>query len=367
MSEQITVNYQNKPCYDIIIDNSFEGLSKKIKELGFEGRKIAVITDTNVEKLYLKELTGLLSDASKTVISYAIPAGEANKNLSEVEKVYEVLIKNHFDRHDLLIALGGGVVGDMTGFIAATYLRGIAFVQVPTTLLSQTDSSIGGKTGVDFNGYKNMIGAFYMPRLVYMNIKTLDSLDGRQFASGFAEVMKHGLIKDQNFYEWLLDNIYEINDKEEDVLCEMIKRSCEIKKAVVEKDPTEKGDRMLLNFGHTLGHAIEKAKNFELFHGECVALGAIAAAFISWKKGMISMEEYYEIRDMFVPFNLPISIEDLDPLEVIELAKSDKKADSDKIRFVLLKAIGKAVVSMDVTEDEMKAALDEIIYIESND
>lgn len=366
MSEVMTVNYQNKPCYNIVFDKSFDGLSKEIEDLGFKDRRIAIITDTNVEPLYASEVQDALK-GFKEVHVYALPAGEENKNLDEINKVYEFLIQNHFDRHDLLVALGGGVVGDMTGFIAATYLRGISFVQVPTTLLAQTDSSIGGKTGVDFKGYKNMVGAFYMPSLVYMNISTLNTLSGQQFSSGFAEVMKHGLIKDQDFYFWLIENMYEITDKEPDVLLEMIMRSCDIKRKVVEKDPTEKGDRMLLNFGHTLGHAIEKAKEFKLFHGECVALGAVAAAFISYKKGMLSMEEYYEIRDMFVPFGLPISVEDIDPEEVIKLTKSDKKADSDKVRFILLKSVGKAVVSTDVTDDEMKAALDEIIYIEDND
>ena len=348
MSDILTVNYEKKPCYDIVIDNSFSELVQRVKELGFENRKIAIITDSNVEPLYGDEIKNLLASIANKAIVYAIPAGEENKNLSEIEKIYQVLIDEHFDRHDLIVALGGGVVGDMAGFTAATYLRGISFIQIPTTLLAQTDSSIGGKTGVDYKGFKNMVGAFHMPRLVYINISTLNSLDYRQFASGFAEVMKHGLIKDSNFYTFLIDNIYEIGDKDPD-------------------DPTEKGDRVLLNFGHTLGHAIEKAKNFELLHGECVALGCICAAFISWKKEMISMEEYYEIRDMFVPFNLPISIEDLDSAQVIELAKSDKKADLDKIRFILLKSIGKAVVSMEVTDDEMKKALEEIIYIENND
>ena len=367
MSVLLNVTYEKKPCYDIVIDNSFSELVERIKSLGFEKRKIAIITDTNVKSLYAEDIAASLKVLSDIIIIHEIEAGEIHKNLNEIEKIYQDLISNNFDRHDLIIALGGGVVGDMAGFAAATYLRGISFVQIPTTLLAQTDSSIGGKTGVDFNGYKNMVGAFHMPKLVYINTSTLDTLDDRQFASGFAEVMKHGLIKDSNFYTFLIDNIYEINDKDPEILMEMIKRSCEIKKAVVEKDPTEKGDRVLLNYGHTLGHAIEKAKNFELYHGECVALGCIAAAFISWKKEMISMEEYYEIRDMFVPFNLPISIEDIDPNEVIKLAKSDKKADSDKIRFILLKSIGKAVVSMDVTDEEMKNALDEIIYIESND
>ena len=367
MSEVLTINYDKKPCYNIVFDTSFDELSSNIKELGFEGRKIAIVTDSNVKPLYSDNIKDALKEISDKIFVYEIPAGEENKNLSQINEIYRFLIENHFDRHDLLIALGGGVVGDMTGFTAATYLRGIAYVQIPTTLLSQTDSSIGGKTGVDYEGYKNMVGAFYMPSLVYTNISTLNTLSDRQFASGFAEVMKHGLIKDQNFYTWLIENMYEISDKEPEVLMEMVKHSCEIKKAVVEKDPTEKGDRALLNFGHTLGHAIEKAKNFELFHGECVALGCVAAAFISWKKELISMEEYYEIRDMFVPFNLPISIEDVDADEVIKLTKSDKKADSNKVKFVLLKGIGKAFISTDVTDDEMKKALEEIIYIENND
>ncbi|MCR5671609.1 MAG: 3-dehydroquinate synthase [Butyrivibrio sp.] len=363
----MVVNFEEKPCYEIVFEKDFEGLSEKVKALGFEGRRICIVTDSNVEKLYSKEVSEKLKDIASTVLIYAIPAGEENKNLKEIEKIYEVLIENHFDRHDLLVALGGGVVGDMCGFTAATYLRGISFIQIPTTLLAQTDSSIGGKTGVDFNGYKNMVGAFYMPRLVYMNVSVLKTLDERQYASGFAEVMKHGLIKDQDFYTWLIENMYEIGDREEETLLEMVQKSCDIKRTVVEKDPHEKGDRALLNFGHTLGHAIEKTKNFTLSHGECVALGCVAAAFISWKKQLISMEEYYEIRDMFVPFNLPISVTDIDKKKVIENARSDKKSDKDMIRFILLKKIGKAFIDTTVTEDEMNAALDEIIYIENND
>ncbi len=367
MENRLTVNFQNKPCYDIVFGEDFSLLNDEVRKLGFETRRIAIVTDSNVAELYAGDVQDALKDISDSIITYVIPAGEEHKNLDEIRKIYETLIENHFDRHDLLIALGGGVVGDMCGFTAATYLRGVSFIQIPTTLLSQTDSSIGGKTGVDFNGIKNMVGAFYMPRLVYMNISTLKTLDDRQYASGFAEVMKHGLIKDENFYTWLIDNMYEIGDRDPEVLMEMIVRSCSIKKAVVEKDPTEKADRALLNFGHTLGHAIEKYKNFEMSHGECVALGCIAAAFISYKRSLLSMEEYYEIRDMFVPFNLPISVEDIDKDAVLELTRSDKKADSDRIKFVLLKKIGKAFTDDTVTRQEMSDALDEIIYIETND
>ena len=234
---------------------------------------------------------------------------------------------------------------------------GIDFIQIPSTLLSQVDSSVGGKTGVDFDGYKNMVGAFHMPVLVYINIKVLDSLDGRQFASGFAEIMKHGLIKDSDFYMWLIDSMYEIQEKDPETLIYMIKKSCDIKRVVVELDPKEQKDRALLNFGHTIGHAIEKYKNFELFHGECVALGCVAAAYISWKKEMLSMEEYYEIRDMFVPFDLPISIEDIDPDEIIRLTKSDKKASSDGIKFILLKKAGKAYIDRNVSDDDLRAGI----------
>ena len=298
---------------------------------------------------------------------YSFPAGEENKTLDTVREAYRFLIEEKFDRKDLLIALGGGVVGDVTGFIAATYLRGVDFVQIPTTLLAQADSSIGGKTGVDFDGFKNMVGALYMPKLVYMNIATLKTLDDRQFYNGFAEVMKHGLIKDGAFYEWLLDKMYEICDRDTDTLLNMVQKSCMVKKLVVEKDPTEKGDRALLNFGHTIGHAIEKAKNFTLSHGECVALGSVAAAFISWKHEWLSMEEYYEIRDMFVPFNLPISVEGIDPEEILALTKSDKKVEGSKIKFILLKKVGKAVIDLNVTDDDILNAVKEILYIEDGE
>ena len=178
--------------------------------------------------------------------------------------------------------------------------------------------------------------------------------------------MKHGLIKDAAFYEWLIENMYEICEKDMTVLQEMLIRSCSIKKMVVEKDPTEQGERAILNFGHTIGHAIEKARNFELYHGECVALGAVAAAYISWKREMLSMEEYYEIRDMFVPFYLPISIDNIDPEEILRLTKSDKKMEAGHIKFVLLKKIGKAVLDSTVTDEEILAAINEIYFSEED-
>jgi len=366
MANRLSINYEKKPCYDIVFASDFGGLLEELQDLGVKERRAAIIADDNTAALFGEEVRKILNDNCKKVILYSFPAGEEYKTLDTVKAIYKTLIEEKFDRKDLLIALGGGVVGDITGYAAATYLRGIDFIQIPTTLLSQSDSSIGGKTGVDFDGYKNMVGAFYMPKLVYMNIGTLKTLDERQFYSGFAEVMKHGLIKDAMFYEWLLDHMYEIQDKDPLVLEEMVMRSCTIKKLVVEKDPKEQGDRALLNFGHTIGHAIEKYKNFEMLHGECVALGAVAAAFISWKHNWLSMEEYYEIRDMFVPFHLPISIDQIDPEEILALTKSDKKMASGRIRFVLLKKVGKAVIDSTVTDEDILNALREIHFDEED-
>lgn len=360
MAQRLTINYEKKPCYDIVFSRSFDELPDELSDLDIGERRLCILTDSVVEPLYAQTILKALDGNCKKAVVFSFPAGEQSKNMDTAKDVYTFLIKEEFDRKDMLIALGGGVVGDLTGFVAATYLRGIEFLQIPTTLLAQADSSIGGKTGVDFDGYKNMVGAFHMPRLVYMNVSVLKTLEERQYFSGFAEIMKHGLIRDGIFYEWLLENMYEICDREPETLLEMVIRSSTIKKMIVEKDPNEKGERALLNFGHTIGHAIEKAKNFELYHGECVALGCVAAAYISWKHELLSMEEYYEIRDMFVPFNLPISIDDIQPEEITELTKSDKKMDAGRIKFILLKKVGKAVIDTSVTEEDILNAVNEI-------
>lgn len=366
MAQRLTINYGKKPCYDIVFGQDFMGLAPELEALQAAERRICIVTDSNVEKLYAGEILGQLKEKCRKAAVFSFPAGEASKTLDTARELYAFLIKEGFDRKDLLIALGGGVVGDLTGFAAATYLRGIDFIQIPTTLLAQADSSIGGKTGVDFDGYKNMVGAFYMPKLVYMNVAALKTLEDRQFFSGFAEIMKHGLIKDHIFYVWLLENMYEICERDPAVLEEMVVRSSNIKKLVVEKDPTEQGDRALLNFGHTIGHAIEKAKDFELYHGECVALGCVAAAYISWKHELLTMDEYYEIRDMFVPFNLPISVDGISPEKILELTKSDKKMNAGQIKFILLKKVGKAVVDTTVSDEDILNAIKEIYFSEED-
>lgn len=359
MGRKITVNYEEKPCYDIELQQDFGKLPEKLKELGFENRKICIVTDSNVGKLYLKEITQLLEPISAKCISYVFDAGEASKNTDTVGKVYEHLILNSFDRKDLLVALGGGVVGDLTGFTAATYLRGIDFVQVPTTLLAQVDSSIGGKTGVDFMQYKNMVGAFYMPKLVYMNLSALKTLPKRQISSGMGEIIKHGLIKDTAYFSYLEENSDRIKALDMAALEELVYGSCEIKRNVVENDPKEQGERALLNFGHTLGHAIEKLSGFTMYHGECVAVGMAGAGYISMKLGYITKEQLEMIEATIQSYGLPVRIPEFShtPEEILAATKLDKKMESGKVKFIVLKEIGNAVITKELTDEELLSGI----------
>ena len=362
MDRVITVNVKNNAPYDIVIGDDFRGLNDRLSALYGSGRRLCIIADKNVYDIYGDELKCLLKKDHETVDSISLELGECNKTLDTVSECYSFLVEHRYDRGDAVIALGGGICGDIAGFVAASYMRGIGFIQIPTTLLSMVDSSSGGKTGVNFRDYKNMIGAFKMPRLVYINTATLKTLSEREYASGMAEVLKAGLIRDGAFYEWLINNFPEINERDPEYVSEMIEKSVNIKKSYVEKDPFEQNERAILNFGHTTGHALEKYTGFEYNHGECVALGSVTAAFISYKKGYLSPEEYYEIRDMFVPFGLPISLEDIDIDRVVEYMKSDKKSSSGHLRFILLKKIGRGVISEDVTFDDVRDALEEINY-----
>lgn len=354
----VEVNAGGVPAYKIHIEDTFENLPEYLAEFSMNERKVCIITDDNVAPLYLEEVKLQLEKAAKQVFAFVIPAGEQNKTLDTVKNIYEFLIQNKMERKDYLVALGGGVVGDITGFAAATYLRGISFIQVPTTLLSQVDSSIGGKTGVDFDSYKNMVGAFHQPSMVLINVNTLQTLPGEQLASGMGEVLKHGLIQDENYYEWIINHMDGILARKPVVLAKTVLGSVEIKGKVVEKDPNEKGLRAILNFGHTLGHAIEKLENFQMLHGECVALGMICASYISWKRGYISEEEFFEIRDMQVGFSLPITYEGAGAEDILAVSRSDKKMENGTIKFILLKELGKAEIFRDVTEKEMKEALE---------
>lgn len=359
--ERLDVKRDDEFTYPIIYQFDFSKLAESCKELHCALNKVCIITDDTVAPLYLDQVVHELKKVYSYVVSYIIPAGESNKTLSQVEKIYDFLIHEHFDRKDMLVALGGGVIGDMTGFTAATYLRGIHYIQIPTTLLAQVDSSIGGKTGVDFSCYKNMIGAFHQPLLVYSNISTVSTLSDELYACGMSEILKHGLIKNFSYYAWLTFNKKQIMDRDLETVKTMIYKSNLIKKIVVENDPTEKGERAILNFGHTIGHAIEKLKDFQLMHGQCVSIGMVAALYMSFKKGYISAEQFREIQKDFRYFGLPIRFSDLDVDDILQTTKSDKKMNNGQIQFILLKKIGEAYIDKTITDDEL---LDGITVIE---
>lgn len=361
MGNRIPVHRDGTIIYDIVMEESFHGLFEELKKLSLAGRKLCIVTDSNVAPLYLEEVKEIAERCCRAVITFVFPAGEESKNLKTVQSLYETLILEHFDRQDYLLALGGGVTGDLCGYGAATYLRGVNFIQVPTTLLSQVDSSIGGKTGVDFDSYKNMVGAFHMPKLVYTNISTLKTLTDEQFSSGMGEILKHGLIKDALYYSWIIENASGIWERDLSLCEEMVRVSNEIKRDVVEKDPTEQGERALLNFGHTLGHAVEKLSDFKLMHGHCVGVGCIAAMEISVQRGFLEPKELDRLKAAMAQFHMPVAVEGLSHKEIIETTKSDKKMDSGSIRFILLKETGNAFVDKTVTEAEMIRGLRSIL------
>lgn len=343
-------------CYHIYLEPDFAKLPEAVEPLNIKERKLCIVADSTTAELYGAELKEILKETCTYVSMFVFPAGEVNKTLNTVRDLYEHLILEKFDRKDMLVALGGGVVGDLTGFAAATYLRGIGFIQIPTTLLSQVDSSIGGKTGVDFDAYKNMVGAFHMPRLVYMNLNVLKTLPDRQFACGMGEIIKHGLIQDSDYLEKLSTYQREIREKNYAALLWMVAGSCKVKRHVVEEDPTEQGIRAWLNFGHTIGHSVEKLKDFTLCHGECVAIGCAAAAWMSWKRGLISEKEKEAAEQLLLDYQLPVRVKGLKPEDIVKTTKLDKKMDAGKVKFVLLKKIGEAFVTRDVEDEELLRA-----------
>jgi len=361
VSRTLEINVDNQKAYEIRIEQDYSHLPEILQSLGLSNRKFMIISDCTVGKLYAKQIADILRPMAKSVHIYLFPAGEKSKNLDTVRDCYEHLIKGSFERKDILIALGGGVVGDLTGFVAATYLRGVRFIQLPTSLLAMVDSSIGGKTGVDFNAYKNMVGAFYQPILVYMNLSVLLSLSTKQYHSGMSEIIKHGLILDQNYYHWIKEHVEQIKAKDIPTLAEMIYRSCRIKKHIVEEDPKEAGIRALLNYGHTIGHSIEKLMDFKLLHGECVSVGMVSAAYISLKRNYIHTETYDDIKNTLQAFDLPITVSGLQENDIFEITRLDKKMDSGQIKFILLKQIGEAVIDTIITEEEIRGAIQSVL------
>ncbi|WP_330926240.1 3-dehydroquinate synthase [Candidatus Sororendozoicomonas aggregata] len=327
------------------------------------GRQVAIVTDQIVSPLFLERIEALLEEYD--VVSEVLPTGEPWKSLTTVERIFDTLLRARFTRKATLVALGGGVVGDMTGFAAACYQRGIDFIQVPTTLLSQVDSSVGGKTGVNHPLGKNMIGAFHQPNAVIIDIETLSTLPDRELSAGLAEVIKYGLIKDKPFYHWLQEHMDDLLARKPDTLAYAIHRSCENKARVVAADERESGVRAILNLGHTFGHAIETCLGYGgWLHGEAVAAGMVMAADLSVRLGMITQEEANSIHALLLKASLPVHPpEGMTPEQFMDVMTVDKKVLDGKLRLVLLKEIGKAIVTDSLDHERLAHCLSSLCRV----
>ena len=318
--------------------------------------QVMVVSNETVAPLYMQTLLDSLQGLQ--VEQVVLPDGEKYKTLEILNRIFDQLLEKRFDRGCTLIALGGGVIGDMTGFAAACYQRGVNFIQVPTTLLSQVDSSVGGKTGVNHPLGKNMIGAFYQPQAVIIDIDTLKTLPPRELSAGMAEVIKHGIIKDAEYFSWLESHMQDLRDLDPEALAHAVKGSCVIKSRVVSADEREAGQRALLNFGHTFGHAIETGMGYgNWLHGEAVGVGMCMAARMSRRLGWLSAEEETRITELIAAAGLPTAPPELSSERFMELMAVDKKVMAGKLRLVLLQGIGKALISEDFSIEILQETL----------
>lgn len=321
--------------------------------------RVAIVTNEVVGPLYLDRLAASLRAHGVQVDAVVLPDGEAHKDWPTLNLIFDALLARRCERSTTLIALGGGVIGDMGGFAAACYQRGMPFIQVPTTLLAQVDSSVGGKTAINHPLGKNMIGAFYQPRLVLADIATLDTLPDRELRAGLAEVIKYGLIRDPDFFAWLETHIERLCARDADALAYAIERSCANKAEVVAADETEQGERALLNLGHTFGHAIETGLGYgEWLHGEAVAVGTMMAAELSRRLGWLDAADVERIEALHRRAGLPVHGPDLAAARYLDLMASDKKVEGGRLRLVLLRAIGRAVIHGDADVEDIAAAIE---------
>lgn len=359
--EPIRINTASS-IYPIYIENSFSRLPAAFQEAGLTGRKICVVTDSNVAPLYLRQVIDALAGSAGTVSTVQFEAGENHKHLETVSRFYDVFLANKLDRKSVVVALGGGVTGDMAGFAAATYMRGISFVQIPTTLLSQVDAGVGGKTGVDYRGVKNLIGAFYQPHFVYMNIHTLSTLPEEEFQSGMGEVIKHGLL-DNDYNRFLHTHKAAIRARESEALRDTAAGSCRVKAAVVSQDEREtaSGLRETLNLGHTFGHAVESLCEYTLPHGVCVGIGLCAALHLSVLLGGASQALLDETEALLTYFGLPTRAPELDPDVVYAHMLTDKKTHNDHLRLILIDEQNRAYTNEQAPKDTVMEAINRMI------
>jgi len=333
----------------------------QLKENGFTGN-LVIITNPIVKRLYGDALKQNLTRGGFRVITLQVPDGEEQKSLEVAGRLYNELTNSYAERTTPILALGGGVIGDLAGFIAATYLRGVPLIQIPTTLLAQVDSSIGGKVAIDHGQLKNKIGAFYQPKLVITDIATLKTLDTKTLTDGLAEVIKYAVIRDKELLTYIEGNLDKIKSLDDRALEEIVFRSTKIKAEIVEKDEKDLGLRAILNYGHTVGHAIESASDFKVEHGKAVAIGMLAAAKISNRMGILDKNELLRLKSLIERADLPTKIPNLKVKKIIQAIKHDKKVLRGKLRFILLKSLGSAFIT-----DEVSLSLVEQILVDWNE
>ena len=362
--ETIRVNLGSRSYNIDVRDGSLADIGQWAAAFPVE-KKVLVVADENTAFLFGKQAVASLQQAGFTVTLVVLPPGEASKSLAQADVLYARAIVAGLDRNCPILALGGGVVGDLAGFVAATYLRGVPFLQVPTTLLSQVDSSVGGKVAVNHPLGKNLIGAFYQPWGVLIDPQTLLSLPEREFSSGMAEVIKYGLIADAEFCNILSQQAEAVGKRDPQWLARIVAHCCRMKAAVVERDEQDLGERMLLNFGHTAGHAIEAAGNFERFtHGEGVALGMVVSTRLSELQGLVPQGTLKAVQAQLIAFGLPITASNLHPAELIEFMGSDKKRTGSQLRWILLAEIGRAEIVSGINTCRVEQALQAILAVE---
>lgn len=347
--------------YPILIGKN--SLEKNLQQKISNYKQILFVTNITIEKLYLKKAIELIESENKKIDVHVLEDGEKYKTIDSLNSIFEKLLTEKFNRSCCLVALGGGVIGDITGFAAACYQRGVDFIQIPTTLLAQVDSSVGGKTAVNHKLGKNMIGAFHQPVSVIADIDILKTLPERELAAGLAEVIKYGLIRDKDFYEWLKLNIEKLISLDESAMTYAIERSCINKAEVVAEDEKESNIRAILNLGHTFGHAIETAMNYKgLLHGEAVACGMLMAAHMSMLMQQVTEQEVEELKQLLIKTNLPIKIpQGITIEEMINNMRVDKKNIDGNIRLVLLSSIGSAYVTTDYKEEDLLSTINEFL------
>jgi len=345
--------------YPILIGRGLIDQGRWVAEV-LKTPKVALVTNETVAPLYLDRVTSALTANDIQVKAVVLPDGEAFKTLATLEVIFDGMLAAHCDRSTTIVALGGGVIGDMAGFAAATYQRGVDFVQIPTTLLAQVDSSVGGKTAVNHPLGKNMIGAFHQPKLVLADTDTLATLPDRELTAGLAEVIKYGLIRDAAFFDWLEAHMSGLLERDPDLLSEAIERSCANKAQIVAEDETERGVRALLNLGHTFGHAIEAGLGFGAWlHGEAVGAGMVMAARLSERLGYLAADQSSRAIALIAAAGLPVVGPALGADRYLELMAHDKKVDAGRLRLVLMRAIGDAEIFAEIPVADIRAAIDQ--------